>query len=289
MNADVIPLPPRGADHDSAPEPSSPLDALAGVFDRAVAGPLSRTVDTIGGTIDGTIGRTIGAVTGHVRDTVAAAGRRLGADPSVDDWGRDPALVDVAMVAAHLRWDVSTGGAEQLPKRRGALIVVNAPQLALAPVFASFAIGRAVGRPVRFVGRSDTDPLGAVQRRLGGLLDLPEEVGGALRADELVLLGAAHRAGSRDVGTVDHAIVGAALAAGVKVFPAATSSTMFARHARVEIGRPSRPPRGRRGPLAELELADRLRDDIHALLDEMGDIPTGTPLDWFPFSGMGAH
>jgi hypothetical protein len=38
-----------------------------------------------------------------------------------------------------------------------------------------------------------------------------------------------------------------------------------------------------------LELADRVRFDIGELLSEMGDISTGTPLDWFPLSGIGAH
>ena len=75
----------------------------------------------------------------------------------------------------------------------------------------------------------------------------------------------------------------------VDAFPAATSSHPFGRSARVEIGRAMRAPRHRRGPLAELELADSLRRSIRSLLAEMGDIQTGTPLDWLPLSGIGAH
>ena len=191
------------------------------------------------------------------------------------------------MFAAPIRWNVSTGGDQRLPKRNGALIVVNSPQLLQAPLFTALAISEAVDRPVRFVGRSDGDLLGALGRRIGALLDHPDEVAGALRADQLVVVGAGTTRRPRDVGTIDHTLVGAALAAGVRVYPAATSSHPFRRRARVEIGPVSRPPRRRRGPLSELELADRLRTDIRDLLDEMGDISTGTPLDWLPFSTIG--
>jgi hypothetical protein len=82
-------------------------------------------------------------------------------------------------------------------------------------------------------------------------------------------------------------MVGAALSAGVSVYPAATSSSPFGRAARLEIGPASKSTRKRRGPLAELELADRVRVDIAMLLDELGELNTGTPLDWLPLSGLG--
>lgn len=221
--------------------------------------------------------------------TIASTARRLTDEQrgSVDDWGRDPGLVRSVMTVAHLRWRTTVGGDQRLPKRRGALIVVNARRFALAPVYAAFAVSEAVDRPVRFVGRPDQAPVGAFMRRIGGLLDHPDEVAGALRAGELVVMGAAPNPRPRDVGIVDHTLVGAAVASEVQVYPAATTSSPFARHARVEIGAAVRPPRQRRGPLIELELADRVRDAIDLLLDEMGDINTGTPLDWLPLSGMG--
>jgi hypothetical protein len=91
------------------------------------------------------------------------------------------------------------------------------------------------------------------------------------------------------VGRIKHEHVGAATAAGVEVHPAATMSSPIARSARVEIGQATRPSRRRRGPLAELELADHLRDQIMLLLDEMGEIRTGTPIDWLPLSGLGGQ
>ena len=232
---------------------------------------------------------------GSGRNAAAAVGRVLDLplhlvdEPArmVDDWGRDPGLVRNILGLAQIRWNVSVGGDQHLPRRNGALIVVNARRFALAPIFSALAISEAVDRPVRFVGRSDSAPLGPLARRIGGLLDHPDELFGALRAGELVVMGAEATMSAREVGRVRHDLVGAATAAGVHTYPAATNSTPFGRSARVEIGQATRPTRKRRGPLAELELADHLRTRITTLLAEMGDIRTGTPLDWLPISGVG--
>ncbi len=210
---------------------------------------------------------------------------RVGDVPAgmVDDWGRDPGLVATVTRLANVRWDVSVGGSQYLPRRKGALIVVNACRFALSPIYAALALGETLHRPVRFVGRPDTAPVGAFSRRIGGLLDHPEEVACALAGDQLVVMGAEHGA----VGRVDHTLVGAALSVGVSVYPAATSSSPLRRGARLEIGPASKSSRKRRGPLSELELADQVRVDIAMLLDELGELHTGTPLDWLPLSGLG--
>lgn len=205
----------------------------------------------------------------------------------VDDWGRDNGFVDRLWTLAQLRWDICVGGAEHVPKRSGALIVVNARRFALAPIFAALAIGAAVDRPVRFVGRPDVAPVGPFMQRFGALLALEGELEGALRAGELVVLGAGHELGNHRTGHVDHHLVGAAVAAKVRVLPAATISAPTRRGARVEIGTPVRSTRKRRGPLEELELADQLQVRINALLDELGGASTGTPLDWLPFNPIG--
>lgn len=212
-----------------------------------------------------------------------AIGLRVGDVPAgmVDDWGRDPSLVASVTRLANARWDVSVGGDQYLPRRKGALIVVNARRFALSPIYAALALGERLHRPVRFVGRADTAPVGALSRRIGGLLDHPDEVAGALASGQLVVMGAEHGA----VGRIDHALVGAALSIGVSVYPAATSSSPLRRAARLEIADASRSSRKRRGPLAELELADQVRVDIAMLLDELGERHTGTPLDWL--SGLG--
>jgi hypothetical protein len=205
----------------------------------------------------------------------------------VDDWGRDNGFVDRFWTASRLRWDTCVGGAEHVPKRAGALIVVNARRFALAPVFAALAIGAEVDRPIRFVGRPDVAPLGPLMQRLGALQAIEGELEGALRAGEVVVLGASHELGNHRTGRIDHYLVGAAVAAKVRVLPAATISMPTRRSARVEIGPPARLTRKRRGPLEELELADHLQVRINALLDELGGATTGTPLDWLPFNGIG--
>ena len=228
-------------------------------------------------------------LSGQAADVVGTAAdqMRVWTANDVDDWGRDDGFVSRVWATSHLRWQISVGGAEHIPKRKGALIVVNARRFALAPVFAALAIGAEVGRPVRFVGRPDVAPLGPVMQRLGGLLPIPREIESALRADDLVVLGAATESTNRASGIVDHRIVGSAVMAKVPSIPAATVSVPFRRSARVEIGAPIRLSRKRRGPLDELETADALQSHLDALLDEFGGALTGTPLDWLPFTGVG--
>jgi hypothetical protein len=224
------------------------------------------------------------------RENVASAAARQVAGVGtwhVDDWGRDPVLVDAARRVADLRWRTVLGGAGHLPARAGALVVVNARRYALAPVHAALTIACETGRPVRFVGRPDVAPFGALARRLGGLLARPDEVAGALRAGELLVIGTATTLHPRRVGRVDHRLVGAAVATKTMVFPAAAASSPWSRSSRIEIGPALRPSRRRRGPLIELELADLLEQEIGRLLDEFGGARTGTPLDWLPLSGMG--
>jgi hypothetical protein len=224
-------------------------------------------------------------------NTTRAAFRRVTEEPPghVDDWGRDAGLFRTVTMLSEIRWAVSTGGDQHLPARKGALIVVNARRFSMAHIYSAFAISRAVDRPVRFVGRPDDTTLGALAQRLGGLLDHPDEVAGALRAGELVVSAAASSSRPREVGTVDHTIIGAAVASGVDLFPAATTSSPFSRRARIEIGPAIRGGRRRRGPLAEYDLAHEVREQIGLLLTEMGDINTGTPLDWLPLSGLGGN
>jgi hypothetical protein len=223
------------------------------------------------------------------RTAASAMDRQVAAVGSwaVDDWGRDAALVNGAAQLAALRWNTIIGGIDRLPIRAGALIVVNTRRWSLAAIQAALAITRETGRPARFVGRPDIAPIGALARRLGGLLARPDEVAGALRAGELLVMSASPTVHPRRVGRVDHALIGAAVATRTAVFPAATASSPLGRSARIEIGSSIRPGRRRRGPLIELELADLTQQRIQRLLDEFGGTQTGTLLDWLPLSGMG--
>ena len=230
--------------------------------------------------------RTVGSQAADLASTSARTFRNWTAN-EVDDWGRDDAFVNRVWSLSQLRWSTSVGGAERVPKRAGALIVVNTRRLALAPLFASLAIGAAIDRPVRFVGRPDIAPVGPMMQRLGALLPVDAEILGALHAGEVVVIGASPELTNRRTGLVDHRQVGAAVAAKVRVLPAATVSVPLRRNARVEIGPAVRIPKRRRGPLEELETADLVQLRIDAMLDEMGGTMTGTPLDWLPTGGIG--
>lgn len=200
----------------------------------------------------------------------------------VDDWGRDNEFTNRVWAASHARWDISVGGTQHLPKRAGGLIVVNSRRWALAPFFAALAIGARVDRPVRFVGRPDIAPIGPMMQRLGGLLAVEDEIQGALRAGQLVVLGAAPTGTNHRCGAVDHSLVAAAVAARVNVFPAATVSTPTGREARVEIGTAIKLGRRMRGPLKELELAQQAQRTIDLLLGELGGIGASSILNLIP-------
>lgn len=229
------------------------------------------------------------ATTAARQTAASAAARQVAAvgSWSVDDWGRDPLLVDSVVRLGRLRWRTVLGGMERLPKGAGALVVVNARRYGLSPLFTALALTESTGRAVRFVGRPDVAPVGAFVRRLGGLLERADELAGALRAGELVVMGARTRMHPRRVGRVDHRLIGAAVATKTAVFPAAVVTSLMGRDARLEIGPVARPGRRRRGPLIELELADLVERRIQELIDQFGGRQTGTPLDWLPLSGMG--
>lgn len=232
--------------------------------------------------------RTVGGQAADLATTSVRTFRSWTAN-EVDDWGRDNAFVNRVWSASQLRWSTSVGGTDHLPKRVGALVVVNARRFALAPLFASLAIGAEADRPVRFVGRPDVAPIGPMMQRLGALLPVAAEIEGALRAGQVVVLGADHETTNQHTGRIDHTLVGAAVAAKVAILPAATASGPLRRSARVEIGPAVRLRKRRRGPLEELETADLLQVRIDALLDEMGPSMTGTALDWIPKIGLGGR
>ncbi len=200
---------------------------------------------------------------------------------SVDDYGRDPHLISALAPFARLRWNTTVGGEQHLPVRTGALLVCNSRRYSLSAVYAALALSEATGRPVRFVGRPDIAPIGPFMRRIGGLLAHPADVLNALEHDELVLVAGEGTSHPRNAGKVPHELVGSAVVAGVSVFPVATMSSTIGRAARVEVGPAVRARRKRRGPLAEVELADQVQHHLQKMLDGFGGVHTGVaPIDW---------
>ena len=200
---------------------------------------------------------------------------------SVDEWGRDARLIGLLTPAARLRWDVSVGGVDHLPKRGGALLFTNSRRFSLSTIYTAWALSNAVGRPVRFGGRPDIAPIGPLMQRLGGLLNKPEEIRSALRDGELVVVSARGTRNPRHAGAVDPALIATAVITGTPVFPVASMSSPTGRAARVEVGAQLRPQHKRRGSLAELELSEVAQRHIQRLLDGLGGLHTGVaPVDW---------
>jgi hypothetical protein len=197
---------------------------------------------------------------------------------AVDDWGRDQRLIDAALPLTGLRWQVNVGGVDHLPARGGALLVTNNRRWSLSAVYASLALSDASERPVRFAGRPDVAPLGAMMRRLGGILDRPDEVEGALAAGEVVLVTAAATGNPRHAGDTPSALIAAAVRVGVPIHPVASMSAPLSRAARVEVGPRVHLRHSRRGPLADVELACATTKAVQRMLDGLGGVRTGVGL-----------
>jgi len=185
---------------------------------------------------------------------------------AVDDYGRDPHLVAALSPLARLRWNVHVTGMDNVPVS-AALLVCNSRKFALGSVYAALGLTEATGRTIRFVGRPDTAPLGALMRRVGALLAHPADVLGALRDGELVLISAAGTRNGRQAGVVPYELIGQAVIADVPVLPVTTISSSFGRTAHVAVGTPVLARRERTGPLAHVELAEQVQHDLQRMLD----------------------
>jgi len=215
------------------------------------------------------------------------ATNRLLSTWDIDDWGRDDSLVRVAGHLTRVRWTTTTGGLELRPVDGPAVVVVNTRRFRLTQWWVAVTLSADTGRPVRFVGRSDTAPFGALARRLGGLLARPDEVAGALRDGQVLVLGLNGTLDPREIGSCEPRLLGPAVEQRVPVHPAAVAASESSRTARIEIGPAIAPSRRRRGPLGELELARRLEARVGELLEAFGGAHTGTPLDLLPWPSGG--
>ncbi len=215
-----------------------------------------------------------------------ATGRLLPAW-DIDDWGRDDSFVRVADLLARVRWETVVGGLELVPADGPAVFVVNTRRFRLTQWWVAVELSSAIGRPVRFVGRSDTAPIGALARRLGGLLARPDEIAGALRHGQLLVVGLGGTIDPRHAGSCDPRLIEPAVERRVPVFPTAATASDSSRTARIEIAPAITASRRRRGPLGELELAHRIEGKVGELLEAFGGAHTGTLLDWVPWPSGG--
>ena len=114
--------------------------------------------------------------------------RRISGAYQVDEAGLDPDIAELVAPLLGIGWRIRVEGAERLPD--GPAVLVHNRVLGPPETFAVVrGIGLETGRRVRFLGIPDIAPVGPFLRKLGGGLAHPAELGGLLRAGELVAIG----------------------------------------------------------------------------------------------------
>lgn len=192
--------------------------------------------------------------------------RRVSGRFAVDEWGHDRDMVAALSPIVHLRWSVEVHGAERLPEIGPAVIVHNRRLGLGEPLLTSSALGRAIGRPVRFAGVPDVVGLGSLLRRVGGVPSNSDDLRVLLRAGEIVAFPL-----GREVMHPFHAgpapvePLGVALSVGAPIVPVAISGFEPGRHRRVVVGDPVTTRRRMHVVSAE-ELAIAARERVQALL-----------------------
>jgi 1-acyl-sn-glycerol-3-phosphate acyltransferase len=198
--------------------------------------------------------------------------RRVDGTYSVDEWGLDPDLVRFVSPVFALRWQVTVDGDDLIPERGPALLVFNRRAGLSEPFVLSRGVRQATDRHVRVAGVPDLAPVGPLLRRLGGVLERPDEIAGLLRADHLVGVALGRSLRRQLAGPAPAALLSSALATSAPVLPVAVTGREVGRRWQVTIGPPIEAPASR-GPLAAEELADRARSGVQELLDE--EFPPG--------------
>lgn len=161
--------------------------------------------------------------------------RRISGAYVVDQSGLDRDLARLAGRILGLGLRIDVDGADRVPDG-GALLVHNR-LLGPPETFAAVrGIGLATGRPVRFVGVVDLDPLGPALRKLGGVLAHPAEVGALLRDGELVLVGQRRSLRPRSSAAAPERMARAATDAGVPMVPVTVVARPAPGRWRVTVG-----------------------------------------------------
>lgn len=197
----------------------------------------------------------------------AALQRRVRGTFTVDPWGLDADLVALLAPATRLRWDIEVDGHVDLPP--GPLAVVMNRRLGLSePWVVAEGLRRATGRHLRVVGLPDVAPMGPALRRLGAVLDRPDEIAGLLRAGEAVGLGLGlELRWGQHAGGLHPEVLAPVVAAGAPVVPVAVRGREVGRRWRLTVGEPIAAA-VHPGPLAVADLAEHTRLAVQALLDQ---------------------
>lgn len=199
---------------------------------------------------------------------IASLRRRIEGTYEVDPWGLDVDLLETVSPALGLRWAIEVDCAERVPGDGPALLLANRRVGMSEPFVLARGVRLATGRPVRVVGVPDVAPVGAVLRRLGGVLERPEEVAGLLRAGEVVAVWCSRLLQpGRLVGQAPIPLLAPAVELGAPVLPVALLGRELGRRWRIRIGAPVA-PHTTSGPLAVADVADTAGEGVRRLLLE---------------------
>jgi hypothetical protein len=205
-----------------------------------------------------------------IESPVSFARRRIGGRFSVDAFGGDAQLMDLAgrLLSVGVRVEVEHG--ERLPRVGGALVVANRGLGIVEPAALAVGVRKAVDRRLRVAGAPDVPVLGDLLRKVGALGYRPDDVAALLRAGHLAAAPLAPTWLQTGAGTPPRELLAAIL--GFPVVPVAVlpggPGRLPVRPWRVVIGPVVETgthavPGGR---LAAAELAERTRAAVNRLL-----------------------
>jgi hypothetical protein len=198
--------------------------------------------------------------------------RRIDGRYSIDAFGGDAQLMDLAgrLLAIGVRVEVEH--AERLPRIGGALVVANRGLGIFEPAALAIAIRESVGRRLRVIGAPDVPFLGDALRKIGAVGYRPDDVAALLRAGHLAAAPLATTWLRSGAGAPPRELLAAVLG-----FPVVPVSVLPGGPGRLPI-RPWRVVVGRvvetvthavpGDTLAGAELAERTRAAVNTLLED---------------------
>jgi 1-acyl-sn-glycerol-3-phosphate acyltransferase len=196
--------------------------------------------------------------------------RRVGGRYPVDPFGLDPQLCDLLEVPVSAIVRVRVEQAENLPSEGAAVLVANRGFGVVEPAALAVAVRREVGRRLRVVGAASLPVAESLTRRFGAIAASRHDLAAVLRAGHLVAVPLSHTWLRTGAGVPPFELVQAMT--GAPVLPVAVVPGgpfgLGVLPWTVRIGAPVElaEPYPAGDPLGAARLAERVRDDVRALL-----------------------
>lgn len=195
--------------------------------------------------------------------------RRLDGRFSIDPFGADPQLQDALAPVVVRIAPVRVIGPKNIPATGPALMVSNRGLGVFEPTALSVAVRTECGRRLRIVGAPDLPMLGDLLRKFGSIGNYPSDLGALLRAGHLAALPLGLNWLRHGGGAPPTDMLVAAL--GYPVIPVLIRPGgpfgLPATPWRITVGEPIAVGEvGERDPLSAAELAEAIREAVHALV-----------------------